>query len=272
MISFVGSGPGAADLLTLRAVDRLARADVIVWAGSIVSPEVLEHGNPEAVVVDSSGLTLEQITDVFEKWSHAAIVRLQSGDPSVYGAIAEQIDWCVANERDFEIVPGVSSVSAAAAAARRELTVPGLAQSVVLTRLASRTAASMPDRESVAAFAALGPTMALFLSAARPDELQAQLTSIGSAYDADTPAVLAHRVSWPEERIVDTTVGDLASSLRDLGVTTTVLVLVGEALRPVSAGGAAEDRSAADGRRRSHVYDGTYAHSHRGADSAEGSG
>jgi len=268
MISFVGSGPGAADLLTLRAVDRLARADVIVWAGSLVSPEVLEHGNPEAVLVDSSGLTLEQIIDVFDTRSDASIVRLQSGDPSVYGAIAEQIDWCVANERDFEIVPGVSSVSAAAAAAGRELTVPGLAQSVVLTRLASRTAASMPARESVAGFAALGPTMALFLSAAEPEELQAQLTSIGSAYDAGTPAVLAHRVSWPEERIVDTTVGHLATSLRELGATTTVLVLVGEALRPLS-GGAVEDGTAAVDRRRSHVYDGTYAHSHR---AAEGSG
>ena len=254
LISFVGAGPGAADLLTLRAVERLGRADVVVWAGSLVSPAVMDHCRADVVRYDSSTMTLDEITAVYADHTGAVIVRLHSGDPSVYGAITEQIAWCIDHEVAFEIVPGVSSVAAAAAAAGRELTVPGVAQSVVLTRLAHRTAASVPDRESVAGFAALGPTMALFLSAARPQELQDELSALGSAYDDDTPAVIAHRVSWPDETLVDTTVGDLAPALERLGATTTVLVLVGEALALV-----------ADDRRRSHVYDASYAHSFRDA-------
>jgi len=253
VISFVGAGPGAADLLTLRAARRLADADVVVWASSLVSPDVLGHCRPGVELRDSKTMTLEDVTGVYAAHPGAAIVRLHSGDPSVYGAIGEQIDWCLAHERDFEIVPGVSSLAAAAAAAGRELTAPGLAQSVVLTRLAHRTAASVPARESVAGFAALGPTMALFLSAARPDELQASLVATGSAYDASTPAVIAHRVSWPDERLVRTTVGRLADDLRALGAATTVLVLVGDAL---DSHGTA---------RRTHVYAPDYAHSFRPA-------
>jgi precorrin-4/cobalt-precorrin-4 C11-methyltransferase len=250
MISFVGAGPGAADLLTLRAVQRLAAADVVVWASSLVSPDVLDHCRPGVELHDSKTMTLEDVTAVYAAHADASIVRLHSGDPSLYGAIGEQIDWCVDNERAFEIVPGVSSLAAAAAAAGRELTAPGLAQSVVLTRLAHRTAASVPPRESVAGFAALGPTMALFLSAARPDELQAELLAARSAFHASTPAVIAHRVSWPDERVVPTTVGRLADDLPALGATTTVLVLVGDALDP-------------HGARRSHVYAPDYAHSFR---------
>jgi precorrin-4/cobalt-precorrin-4 C11-methyltransferase len=253
VISFVGAGPGAADLLTFRAAHRLAAADVVIWAGSLVSPEVLGHCRADVVQYDSKGMTLEAVIEVFERYPEAAIVRLHSGDPSVYGAIAEQMAWCRAHERAFEIVPGVSSLAAAAAAAGRELTVPGLAQSVVLTRLADRTAASVPDRESVTGFAALGPTMALFLSAARPDELQRALLGNGSAYRAETPAVIVHRASWPDERVVFTVVGDLVEQLDALGATTTVLVLVGDALAPPAAP------------RRSHVYAADYVHSFRGA-------
>jgi precorrin-4/cobalt-precorrin-4 C11-methyltransferase len=258
VISFVGAGPGAADLLTLRAARRLADADVVVWASSLVSPDVLGHCRPGAELHDSKTMTLEDVTGVYAAHPEAAIVRLHSGDPSVYGAIGEQIDWCLAHERDFEIVPGVSSLAAAAAAAGRELTAPGLAQSVVLTRLAHRTASSVPARESVAGFAAFGPTMALFLSAARPDELQATLVAAGSAYDASTPAVIAHRVSWPDERLVRTTVGRLADDLRALGATTTVLVLVGDALDPQGTAC------------RTHVYAPDYAHSFRPASAREG--
>ncbi len=253
MISFVGAGPGAPDLITLRGADRLAHADVVVWAASLVPEAVLAHCRPDVVLHDSKTMTLEDVTAVYAAHPDAAIVRLHSGDPTVYSAIAEQIEWCIANERAFEIVPGVSSLAAAAAAAGHELTVPGLAQSVVLTRLAYRTKASMPDGEGVAAYAAVGGTMAVFLSAARPDELQAELLAIGSRYDANTPAVIASRVSWPDERLVATTVGRLADDLRALDMRTTVLVLVGAALgvRAVPA--------------RSHVYAGGYAHSFRPA-------
>jgi precorrin-4/cobalt-precorrin-4 C11-methyltransferase len=253
VISFVGAGPGAPDLLTLRGAQRLAAADVVVWAASLVPEAVLEHCRDDVVLHDSAGLTLEEVTAIYAAHPGAAIARLHSGDPTVYSAIAEQIDWCVAHERDFEIVPGVSSMTAAAAAARRELTLPGLAQSVVLTRLARRTSASVPEGERLAELARSGGTMAIFLSAARPDELQAELLSPGSAHGPDTPTVIAHRVSWPDETVATGTVGTLATDLRSLGATTTVMILVGEALReaPVPA--------------RSHVYAPGYTHSFRDA-------
>src|SRR2546423_9376413 len=147
-------------------------------------------------------MTLEDVLSVYQAHPDAAIVRLHSGDPSVYGAIQEQIDWCVSQGRDFEIVPGVSSLAAAAAAVGRELTIPRVSQSVVLTRLAGRTAESMPAGESVAAFAAHGATMAVFLSAARPHELQAELLAAGSAVGADTPAAVVVRASLPGEPVV----------------------------------------------------------------------
>ncbi len=231
MISFVGAGPGAADLITLRGRDRLAAADVVVWASSLVPDPLLAHAHPRASIHDSAGMTLEDVLAVYASHAGARIVRLHSGDPALYSAIQEQIDWCVAHERDFEIVPGVSSLGAAAAALGRELTIPAVAQSVVITRLGGRTAASMPPRESVAAFAARGATMAVFLSASRPGELQRELLADGSAYAPETPAVIVLRASWPDERVVTTTLGRLATDLDALGATRTVLVLVGPALR-----------------------------------------
>jgi precorrin-4/cobalt-precorrin-4 C11-methyltransferase len=247
MISFVGAGPGAADLITLRGRDRLAAADVVVWASSLVPEALLSHCRPDAVVHDSAAMTLEDVLGVYGDAGPAAqIVRLHSGDPSVYGAIQEQIDWCVAAGRDFEIVPGVSSVSAAAALVGRELTIPQVSQSVVLTRLPGRTAASMPARETIAAFAATGCTMAVFLSGARPVELRQELLQ---GYGPDTPAAIVVRASWPDEQVVLTTVDRLADELRATGATTTVLVLVGQALA-----GAAP---------RSHLYSPAYAHKFR---------
>ena len=251
MISFVGAGPGAPDLITLRGAARLAAADVVVWASSLVPAAVLDHCAPDVTVHDSKTMTLEDVLAVYAAHPDDAVVRLHSGDPAIYSAIQEQIDWCVAVRRGFEIVPGVSSVAAAAAAIQRELTIPGLGQSVVLTRLAGRTAASMPARESVAAFAVHGATMAVFLSGARPDELQAELLAEDSGYGLDTPAIIVVRASWPDERVVTTTVGDLARDLAATGATMTVLVLVGDALRP--AGAVA----------RSHLYDPTYSHTYR---------
>ena len=249
MISFVGAGPGAPDLITLRGRDRLAAADVVVWASSLVPEAVLAHVRPATAVHDSKTMTLEDVLAVYDAHPDAAIVRLHSGDPAIYGAIQEQIDWCVAHERDFEIVSGVSSLAAAAAAVERELTIPTVSQSVVVTRLAGRTAASMPARESVAAFAAIGATMAVFLSAARPAELQAELLAVGSAFGPDTPAAVVVRASWPYEQVVPTTVGRLADTIAATGARTTVLVLVGPAL----AGAAA----------RSHLYSPSYAHKFR---------
>ncbi|MHB1535756.1 MAG: precorrin-4 C(11)-methyltransferase [Acidimicrobiales bacterium] len=251
MISFVGAGPGAPDLLTLRAAARLAEADVVVWAASLVPSSILDHCRSGAEIHNSKAMTLEEVTAVYAAHPDAAIVRLHSGDPTIYSAIAEQVAWCEANGRAFEVVPGVSSLSAAAAAAGQELTVPAVSQSVVVTRLAHRTQSSMPEAEGVAGFARHGTTMAVFLSAGRPDELQGELLAAESRYRADTPAIIASRVSWPDERLVRTTVGHLAEDLRTLGATATVLVLVGPAL-----GGGAHAA-------RSHVYSPSYAHTYR---------
>lgn len=249
MISFVGAGPGAPDLITLRGRDRLAAADVVIWASSLVPEAVLDHCARTAVVHDSAAMTLEDVLAVYAAAPEARIVRLHSGDPSIYGAIQEQIDWCLEHERDFEIVPGVSSLAAAAAAVGRELTVPKVAQSVVLTRVPGRTAASMPAGERIEAFAATGATMALFLSASRPAELQESLLAPASAFTPDTPAAIVVRASWPDEQVVATTVGQLAADVKATGATTTVLVLVGGALA-----GAAE---------RSHLYSPAFAHKFR---------
>lgn len=228
MISFVGAGPGAPDLLTLRGAQRLREADVVVWASSLVPEQVLEHCRPGAERHDSAVMTLEDVLAVFAAaGDRARVVRLHSGDPSLYGAIAEQLDWCRANGRAFEIVPGVTSVSAAAAALERELTVPAVSQSLVLTRLAGRTGASMRPGEGVAAFAGAQATMAVLLSGARPDDLQAELLT---GYPPATPAAVAVRVSWPDETVIRTTVGELADAIRATGANRTVLVLVGEAL------------------------------------------
>jgi precorrin-4/cobalt-precorrin-4 C11-methyltransferase len=250
MISFVGAGPGAPDLITLRGAARLAAADVVVWAASLVPASLLEHCRPGVGIHDSATMTLEEITEVYAAHPEAAIVRLHSGDPTLYSAVAEQIDWCRRHDRAYEIVPGVSSVGATAAAAGVELTVPGRSQTVVLTRLAHRTARSVPDRESVAELARRGATMALLLSAGRPEALQAELLCDGSAYTPQTPVVVGYRVSWPDEVVIHSTLGALVDDLAALGRRTTVLILVGEALS-----GSAPSRS--------HVYRGDFGHSFR---------
>jgi precorrin-4/cobalt-precorrin-4 C11-methyltransferase len=249
VISFVGAGPGAADLLTLRAADRLAAADVVVWASSLVPEDVLAHARPAAEVHDSAGMTLEDVIAVYEANPDARIVRLHSGDLSLYSALQEQVDWCLAQGREFEIVPGVGSLAAASALVARELTVPGVAQSLVATRLAGRTKASMPDGETVAAFAAHGTTMAVYLSGARPEELQAALLGDGSGYSPSTPAAVVVRATWPDERVHLTTLAALAATVRADGARTQLLVLVGDALA-----GAAP---------RCLLYDPAYAHGHR---------
>jgi precorrin-4/cobalt-precorrin-4 C11-methyltransferase len=252
LISFVGAGPGAPDLITLRGASRLSRADVVIWASSLVPEALLGHCSPHAEIHDSATMTLEDVIAVYGSANDdASVVRLHSGDPGIYGAIGEQIDWCLENGRSWEIVPGVTSVAAASALLGRELTQPGVSQSLVLTRLAGKTKASMPDTEGPAAFAPSGATMAIFLSAARPEELQDELLAPGSGYREDTPAAIVIRATWPDERVIRTTVGTLAADLRESGTTLTVLVLVGDALAdgPVS--------------RRSHLYAPSYTTTYR---------
>lgn len=261
MITFVGAGPGAADLLTVRAVRRLAAADVVIWASSLVPADVLAGCRADVIVHDSAGMTLEDVLAVYASHPDAAIVRLHSGDVSVFSSITEQIQWCEENGRDWEIVPGVGSLAAACALAGVELTVPAIAQSVVLTRLGGgRTAASMPPGESVAALARAGLTMAIYLSAARPEQLRTELLAGGEGYPPDTPAVIVAKASWPDEVVLWTTVDEIPQTLAGTGIRTVALVLVGPAL------GARDGGSVP----RSRLYDPRYSHGCRRR-SAEGS-
>jgi precorrin-4/cobalt-precorrin-4 C11-methyltransferase len=244
LISFVGGGPGAPDLLTLRGANRLAAADLVVWASSLVPAELLQHCRDGVEVHDSAGMTLEDVLAVYAAHPDARIVRLHSGDVSLYSALAEQLSWCREHDRAFEIVPGVGSLAAAAAAAGIELTVPGVAQSAVLTRLGGgRTAASMPSGESVAGFARHATTMAVYLSAGRPGTLREELLA---GYPPQTPAIVVAKASWPDETVITTTVDGIADALSTSGIRTAALVLVGPAL---SSGGS-----------RSRLYDPTYSH------------
>jgi precorrin-4/cobalt-precorrin-4 C11-methyltransferase len=246
-VLFVGAGPGDPDLLTLRGARAIAEADVIVWAGSLVNPAILRHARPDAEAIDSSALTLEEVLAVYERAAREGLVvaRVHSGDPALYGAIAEQIEHLEAAGIPWAIVPGVSSLTAAAAAIGRELTVPGVSQSVVITRLATRTP-GLPG-ESVRSFAAHGATMALFLSAARPEALQRELLAGG--YRPETPCAVVHRASWPDQRVLRCPLSELAGRMRRARIHRTALVLVGPAL---AARGA-----------RSRLYDPSFGHSHR---------
>jgi len=244
---FVGAGPGAADLLTLRGARVIAEADVVIWAASLVQPEVVAAATGE--LLESSNLTLEEVGAVYDRAAAEGlrVARVHSGDPSLYGATGEQISYCDRVGLAWEIVPGVSSLAAAAAVAGRELTVPEVAQSVIITRLP--TATPMPPGEEVRELARHGTTMALFLSAKRGRRLQEELLAGG--YPPDTPCLVAYRVTWPEELLAWCRLDELARTLRDARLHKHTLILVGPGL-------------AAEGT-RSHLYDPSFAHEFRAA-------
>lgn len=244
---FVGAGPGAADLLTLRAARVIGEADVVIWAASLVMPEAIAHARDDAEILDSSAMTLEEVLAVYDRAVTEGLVvaRVHSGDPALWGAIGEQIAACEARGLGWEIVPGVSSLGAAAAVLGRELTVPEVAQSVILTRQA--TATPMPNNEDIRAFAAHGTTMALFLSAKRGRRLQAEL--LGGGYPPDTPCAIVYRATWPDEAVWTCRLDELAATLRAAKVVRHTLILVGRAL---TAGGT-----------RSHLYDPDFHHAFR---------
>lgn len=248
---FVGAGPGAADLLTLRAARVVAEADVIVWAASLVHPDVLEHARPDAEIVDSALLPLEGVRPLYERAVRDGLVvaRIHSGDPALWGAVQEQREICDEVGLAHETVPGVSAFSAVAALVDRELTVPEVAQSVILTRLGGGKT-PMPEGEEVRELARHGTTMALFLSAARSGQLQEELLDGG--YPPATPVVVAYRATWPDELVVTCTVGTLAATVKEHRLWKHTIFLVGAAL---AAGGT-----------RSHLYHPGHFHGFRKAD------
>lgn len=235
MVHFVGAGPGAPDLITLRGAELLKRADVIIYAGSLVNPALLAYAKEGCRVYNSAEMTLEQVIAVLEDAERGGLesVRLHTGDPSVYGAIREQMDALDRLGIPYDDTPGVSSFCGAAASLRAEYTLPGVSQSVIITRMAGRT--PVPEAESVAEMARHGASMVLFLSAGMLDKLQAEL--LKGAYTENTPAAIVYKATWPEEKVVRCTVGTLAESGAREGIRKTALVLVGDFL------GAAYERS-----------------------------
>ena len=250
-VVFVGAGPGAPDLITERGARAINAADIVIWASSLVDHRVLGHARPDAEIVDSAQLPMEGVLPYYERAARGkhTVARVHSGDPSLWGAIQEQLEQCHELGLDTEIVPGVSSFTAVAAAVGRELTIPEIAQSVILTRLGGGKT-PMPPGEQVREFARHGTTMALFLSAARSGQLQDELLQGG--YPPDTPCVVAYQVTWPDELIIWTAVEDLAATIRERKLWKHTLVLVGPGL---AAGGS-----------RSHLYHPGHFHGYRKAD------
>ena len=228
MVHFVGAGPGAPDLITLRGAALLKQADVIIYAGSLVNPALLELARADCEVHNSAEMTLEQVIGVMKQAEAAGktTVRLHTGDPCVYGAIREQMDALDELGIPYDDVPGVSSFCGAAAALRAEYTLPGVSQSVILTRLAGRT--PVPEAESLASMASHGASMAVFLSGGMLERVQEEL--LKGAYTEDTPAALVYKATWPEEKTVRCTVGTLAQAGEEHGIRKTALVLVGNLL------------------------------------------
>jgi precorrin-4/cobalt-precorrin-4 C11-methyltransferase len=253
-VSFVGAGPGAPDLITLRGARRIAEADVVIWAASLVMAEcVTEHARPDAELVDSSQIAHEDVLTIFARAAADGlrVARVHSGDPSLWGAVQEQYDAAAALELEVEIVPGVSAFGAAAAVAGRELTIPEVAQSVVLTRLEGGKT-PMPERERLREFARHRTTMAVFLSAARTSHLVAELLAGG--YPPDTPVVIAYRTSWPDELTVRCRLDEVEAECKQRKLWRQTLFLVGPAL---DAGGT-----------RSHLYHPGHFHTFRKPDPA----
>ena len=225
MVHFVGAGSGAVDLITVRGARLLQEADVIIYAGSLVNPALLDYAREGCEIHDSAKMTLEQVIDVIRAAEAAGktTVRLHTGDSSIYGAVREQFDELEKLGIEYDVCPGVSAFCGAAAALRAEYTLPDVSQSVIITRAAGRT--PVPDRESIRSFAQHRATMVLFLTTSLADDAQRQL--IEGGYPEDTPAAIVYKATCPDQRIFRCTVGTLGETVRNNGLTKTSLIVVG---------------------------------------------
>ena len=231
MVHFVGAGSGAADLITIRGKNLLEAADVVIYAGSLVNPELLNFTRNGCEIHNSALMTLEEVIDVMEKAEKEGrmTVRLHTGDPSVYGAIREQMERLDKLGIVYDVCPGVSSFCGAAAALKAEYTLPDVSQTVILTRMAGRT--PVPESESIESLAAHHATMVIFLSTGMLDELSTRL--IKGGYSSDTPAAIVYKATWPDEKVCRCTVGTLAHTAKENGITKTALITVGDFLGDV---------------------------------------
>lgn len=248
MISFVGAGPGAADLITVRGKRLLEEADVVIYAGSLVNPELLSYAKKDAALHNSAKMTLEELTDVMCRAHEEGLnaVRLHSGEPSIYGAVREQMDRLRELGIPYESCPGVSACFGAAAALNLEYTLPGVTQTLIITRMEGRT--PVPKEEKIEKLAAHRSSMAIYLSSGMLEQLGERLMAGG--YPADTPAALVYKATWPEEQKILCTVGTLGEAGASNGIDHSAVVLVGDAVKP-------------DSYLRSGLYDPCFSHGFR---------
>lgn len=247
-VYFIGAGPGDPELITVKGKRLLEAADLIIYAGSLVNPAVFEGAGAE--VHDSSGMTLDEIIHLMSSSCEKGriVARLHTGDTSFYSAISEQIERLRAFDIPYEVVPGVSSAMAGAAALGQELTIPEISQTVIFTRMEGRT--PVPEKERLADLAKINASMVIFLSAGMIGKVRDELLE---GYPEDTPVIVMEKVSWPEERIVKGTLGDIAEKVMEAGITKTALIYVGESLRA----------SEGETRKESKLYNKDFRHGYR---------
>lgn len=228
MINFVGAGPGAVDLITVRGKELLEGADIIIYAGSLVNPQLLNYAKKDCEIYNSASMTLSQVIEVMLRGEreNKSVVRLHTGDPSIYGAIREQMDELDKHNVEYKVCPGVSSMFGAAAALKCEYTLPDVSQSVIVTRMAGRTA--VPEKEDITLLAGHNATMVIFLSTGMLKELSEKL--IKGGYSENTPAAIVYKATWEDEIVVKTTVARLEKSAKEKGITKTALIIVGNFL------------------------------------------
>jgi precorrin-4/cobalt-precorrin-4 C11-methyltransferase len=250
-VHFIGAGPGDPELITVKGARLLGEAEVVIFAGSLVNRDVLTTWCPAAEVYDSASMTMEEVIGVMAEAvaDRRRVVRLHTGDPALYGAIQEQMAALDALGISYEVVPGVTSAAAAAAALRQELTLPEVSQTVILTRLAGKT--PVPEREKLSEIARIGATMVIYLSVGMIDGVVEEL--LAGAYTPETPVAVVYRASWPDEKIVEGTLADIAGKVADAGIDRQALIMVGEVF------GARRDGLKA----RSLLYNGTFTHGFR---------
>lgn len=247
MVYFVGAGPGAVDLITVRGAELLKKTDVIIYAGSLVNPELLNYAKKECVIYNSASMTLEEVINVMEESykNNKMVVRLHTGDMSIYGAVREQSDILKSKNIPFESVPGVSSFLGAAASLNAEYTLPAVSQTVILTRMAGRT--PVPEKEDIKLLASHKASMVIFLSSSMLGKLSEELISGG--YSKDTPCAIVYKATWKDEIKVVTTLESLEKAGKENNISKTALVLVGDFLGDIYD--------------RSKLYDGTFSHEFR---------
>lgn len=245
-VFFIGAGPGDPGLITIKGKEAIENAEVIIYAGSLVNKEILKYNRKAVDIHNSAAMNLEEIRDVFKKAKENGhnVARIHSGDPSIYGAINEQMRMLDEMDIAYEVIPGVSSFQAAAAALCLELTMPDVCQTVTLTRVEGRT--PVPDKETLAEIIKSKPTLILFLSISMLDEI---VETLKSGYSHNTPVAIVYKVSWPDEKIIRGTVADISEKMKNADITKSALIIVGEVL----------DRKAG----KSLLYDKDFKHMYR---------